>query len=292
MNYIKKFIAIISIILGSTIFVCTAVADIFIGSAYSDLKDAYKSMTAELALFKDGSFDSYEILDSSSLKVDGITYYNFERSWKVAFSPFRDQVWSLVYRRNIENTERFEYRDGTIRVAKGGFDEVYYVSSGSYLETFVLPPIFQLEDRERAFDAIFGNYAELVQVEDFADKRIYSVNLSGVQIPLMVDVALSGTIRLMTIAHPLDDTFPHPASAMYLQSISLNVIENEFGMLESWLLTMTASAIDHNGVTRIYTTEESFQIVGINSTILERPVLEGREVSFWDESVRGYFYDK
>jgi len=148
-------------------------------------------------------------------------------------------------------------------------------------------------DVERIADAFVGNLAELIQVEESGGKRMFSGSINETQIPALANALASFLLRnefsnrhINTLNRPfnarLDDRsdFPLlPASSMFIQSASGKAVQNEMGIIESLIAEVRASAVDQDGITRTYSVEVTFQLTGINTTIVRAPNLDGAEVN-------------
>lgn len=289
MKFGKKSTAMIAFTLGATIFISTALADTIIGSGYSNFKDAIKN-TAEI--MTSGELSSYEVTMNIALKVDDITYMENINHTKYEFAGNKREQRSTSY----EFGERFDYyfyTDSSRSISKNSRDDKYYVREyrGGNRYNSVNENPFEHDkasDAEKIIDAFIGNLAELVQVEEYGGKKMFTGSISEAQIPTLAN-AFASYILKYQIARQHDSSgynttksmeMPVPASNLFIQSVSGKAIQNELGAIESLVAEASASAVDRSGVNRIYTMEISFQMTGINSTVVREPNLDGADVDY------------
>jgi len=282
----KKSTAVIAFTLGATIFVSTALADTLIGSGYSNFKDAVKNTAAVVT---SGELDSFEVAMNVTLKVDGVTYMENTNSTKYDFAGNKREYQSTSYEFG-EKFEHYFYTDSSRSITKSSRDEKYYVTEykGGNRHNRMSEDPFDHErasDAEKIIDAFVGNLAELVQVEEYGGKRMFTGSLSEAQIPTLANALASyvlkrgyGSLRYRTNADKVME-MPIPASNLFIQSVSGKAVQNELGVIESLVAEASASAVDKNGINRIYTMELSFQMTGINATTVREPNLEGADVN-------------
>jgi hypothetical protein len=143
-------------------------------------------------------------------------------------------------------------------------------------------------DVERIIDAFVGNLVELIQVEEFDGKKMYTGNINEMQIPALANALASYWLRndverqyrsYSNISNDINDLMPLPESSLFIQSVTGRAIQNEMGIIESLLAEANASAVDKDGITRSYTMEVTFQMTGINTTTVSEPNLNNVEVN-------------
>jgi len=293
MKYLKKYTAVIAFVLGAAVFITTALADTFIGSGYESFKDALKN-TAEV--LTSGQVNSYETITTITMKIDGVTYIENTTHSRRNYTENTSEFISTSYNFG-ERQENYSYMDSrrTISNWHGTYHVTEFRGGDNRHHNMQIENPFANDgaaDVERIADAFVGNLAELILVEESGGKKMFAGSINETQIPALANALASYLLRnefsinhrafnssFNTRLDDMSDFTQLPASSMFIQSASGKAVQNEMGIIESLIAEVRASAVDQDGITRTYSIEVTFQLTGINTTIVRAPNLDGVEVS-------------
>ncbi len=291
MRFSKKTATICAFVLGATILATSAFADIMLGSGYYSLKNSMKTTMAKLT----SEVDNFSADATISLKIDGKVFAESTSNAKFDIKNKAKESMDKNFRKG-ELRENYWYSDENQSIYKnfddGSYDVFERQKYNNETSRIIENPLEdeQVKDAEKILDAFVGSLQDAIQVEESAGKKMYVGNLSETQIPSVVNAISSFIFKYSILdewsAKNLD--VPHPKSNIYLTKATGKAIENEDGIIESGIFTVSMSAQDSKGIEHIYSLDFSIDIKDVNSTVVKAPNLDGQKVTY---SKEGYEFD-
>lgn len=286
----KKLVMVASFVLGATMFVTTAFADIASKTGYDKLKDSVKftvkSMSEDLDNFTIESVltvkDNNKVVrsENSIQKVDNIKGASESQN----YSEEKGKTKSY-----------YSYTDSNTTIWYNDSDDTYYVNeiTGSRNYRPIDNPFEESEvkDLEKILDALVGDLKNYVVVEEKADGSMeLSGSLDEGQIPALVNAVSSFLFKQSSsslIAEANSGSSRKTLEDVFVKSLSGQAFVNKDGIMESLLATGVLSGRDDEGVTHEISIEMLFKVYDIGSTQVSMPNLEGKNVK---KSVNRYYY--
>ena len=291
MKFSKKAATICAFTLGVTILATSAFADIMLGSGYYSLKDSMKTTMTKLT----GEVDNFSVDVTTTLKVDDKIFAESTANVKLDIDNKSKEVRDRSLKKG-EVKKSYWYSDVKQSIYKNFDDGSYNVMEkrkyNNEDDKIIENPFEdeQVKDAEKVIDALVGSLQDVIQVEESAGKKMYVGNLSETQIPSVVNAISSFVFKYGILdeinAKNLD--VPYPKSNIYLVSATGKAVENENGIIESGIFTVSMSAQDSKGIEHIYSLDFSIDIKNVNSTVVKAPKLDGQKVTY---SKEGYEFD-
>ncbi len=280
---------IAAIAIGITILLTAAFADMMLGSGYYGLKDSAKTTMAKLSK----EVDNFSMNMIYSFKVDDETYTeeNEEIKFDIANQAKESQSQNIDRGKIRKN---YSYNDKNKTIFKDFETGIYNVydrtnirssAMNNGIEYSILSNPFEeerVEDFEKIVDAFVGSLQDIIQVEESNNKKMYIGNLSGTQVPPLVNATLSFALKY-TFYDDIRSArlgIPYPKENIYVIDVSGKAIENEEGILENIIASIRMVGVDKEGIEHTYLMEVAFEIKDINNTIVQEPNLEGEEVKY------------
>jgi hypothetical protein len=279
----KKIVMAASFLLGATMFVTTAFADIASKTGYDLLKDSVKFTAKSMS----DKMQSYTIESVFTVKDNDKVLMSESSLEKVDNTKKAVESHSAVEEYNGKNNRSyFSYRDSSSSIWYDQGTDTYYVTE--YSKDYDFKPSSNpfedshAKDLEKIFDALVGDLKNYVVVEEKSNgSKELSGNLNEGQIPALVNAVTSFLLKQNTsnvLISPDGKTSSATLEDVYVKSVSGKAFVNEDGILESVLATGVLSGKDSNGVTHDITAEALVKVYDIDSTKVSKPNLEGKNV--------------
>lgn len=278
----KKATAICGVVLGAAVFVTSAFADVMLGSGYNSLKDSIKATSKTMC--KD--VDNFSANATISVKVDGKEMVSANSDIKMDIANQKNEE-STTSTDNGKSFTHYSYYDKDKSIYYSEDEDMYYVyertrdySDGSFLTDPFDEP--QMADVEKIFDAVIGNLKDTVQVEEKDGKVLYSANISETQIPALANAVTSYAVKygIMSDRQIEEYHLPKITSDVYVKEATGRAIASQDGVLEDGTGKMTLVGKDENGVEHEFTAELALSISNVNSTVVNEPNLDGKNVEY------------
>lgn len=288
----KKGMLALSFVIGASLFVTTAFADMALRTGYDQFKDAIKH-TSEWMASGENSY-TYTMVYEARLN-DEIIYANSDVT-KVDAALQASESTNKLSGRDGTAYEDHSYRDEHIHARKSNVDERYHVTEyerGTY-EWLAYDDPFQYDgaqDFERIFDALVGNLKDHLIVTDRADGgKAYRGSLSEAQVPALVNAVLS---FLAKQAYLDSGRFEDQVNVKLEQDIHVRKIvgkaeENSDGLLEFITGEVVILGTDTDGKQHEIRLDFSYQLDNVGDTTVTKPDLTDAQVYRVNESEHGF----
>lgn len=282
----KKTTALLAFSIGAMVFATSAMADVAIGSGYNNLKNAAKETMAKLT--KD--VDNFQADMKMNVKLDGTEFLNETATSKFDMKGKRSESQSTFLQPDGKTRKSYSYGDAQMNVYKSEESEKYqvyqYEEDRDY--TLINNP-FEEEmaaDAEKVVDAFVGSLKDVVQMEETDNKKMYIANLTETQIPTFVNALTSFVAKYSLVEdYRMEEmNLPKITNDLCVRNVSGKAIENEMGILEDILGTITLAGTDDNGADHELTAEFSVSISGINETDVVKPELTDENAEYTTNS--------
>lgn len=285
----KKTTALLAFSMGAVVFATSAMADMAIGSGYNSLKNAAKETMAKLT--KD--VDNFQVDMKMNMKLDGNEFESESGVSKIDMAGKRQETQSTRLEDDGTTRSDYNYSDAEMSVYKTDDMEKYNVykrefEADSYT---VMENPFEDEvaaDVEKIVDAFVGNLKDVIQLEELDGKKMYVGNLTETQVPTLANALLSFAVKYSVMDnHRAEEMkLPKITNDFCVRSASGKAIENEQGILEDVLGTITLGGTDENGNSHDLTIEVSMALSGIGKTEVVTPELTDDNAEFTTASSR------
>ena len=285
----KKTTALLAFSIGAVVFATSAMADMAIGSGYNSLKNAAKETMAKLT--KD--VDNFQADVKMSMKLDGNEFENESAATKIDMAGKRQESQTVSLQDDGTTYSSYNYSDAEMSVYKTDDMEKYNV----YKREFEADSYTAMEnpfedevaaDVEKVVDAFVGNLKDIIQLEELDGKKMYVGNLTETQVPTLANALLSFAVKysVMDTRRAEEMNLPKITNDFCVRSASGKAIENEQGILEDVLGTITLGGTDENGNSHDLTIEVSMALSGIGETEVVTPELTDDNAEFTTSSSR------
>lgn len=284
----KKLVMSIALAVGIIMLVGTAFADVMTKTGYVQAKDAAKSTAAAL----DGGFKSVTATAKMTVKFDGKIMATAISTNKLDIKAGVSEVTSTqtVGDKSIIN---YKYGDKDISIFKDSISDVYYLTEypgGTNNFDFFKDPFKMKEaaDVERIFDALVGNMKDFVVANDMGNGNTeISASISEGQIPSLINAVTSFGFKQISnqmnrgqgfTGDELVDTIKNMKSDIFVKNASGKMTVNKDGIVIKATGSGTLSGKDDAGNEHDLSAEVLLQLKDIDSTVVEKPNLEGKKV--------------
>lgn len=285
----KRTKTVVAIILGATLLLTSAFADMILGSGYLALKDTIKSSAA----FFTEDAESHTVTFKVAFKEGNRTFFEGEEIVKVNYSTNQRESIS----KNIENgkliSNYYNYSDNKMAVDKNlGTDEnddFYFgatiYENGRHYNVYRSDNPFELEvvkDLEGVLDSFVGSLQDVVQLEQNDGTSLYTCNLDASQVPVYINGLLSMGIKYSLFdEHTITSLYlPEVTKNFYIKNGSGKATANEQNILTDGVIYGEFSAEEEDGTKHDFQFEFMLTVTDINSTEIEVPDLEGAEIDY------------
>ncbi|MGI1657849.1 MAG: hypothetical protein ACRKFN_02635 [Desulfitobacterium sp.] len=274
----KKTAIIASFTVGTLLFATTAFADIASKSGYEQLKDSVKLVSAKAT----GEYDNYTMEMTAIIKDNGQVIISSNAVNKV------DRIKNAQESNNTnveagKTSTYYNYNDRktSINIDQRS-DKVYETEYNEEREHIIPDDPFAEEeaaDVERIIDAVVGSLKDHVIVNENPDgTKVLSGSLSEMQIPALVNAVSSLSLKQQFDGRNQNNSWPHLTKDITVKEVSGSANVKEDGALERILGTATVTGKDANGQNHDITIEILGSIKDVNSTVVAKPDLTGKEV--------------
>ena len=303
-------LSLLALVLGVTLFTTAAFADLAIGSAYSDLKEALRLTDS---FTNDPEEVSYTMTSSLCYSVNGAAVYNQESIQKLDFTQQRNEYCSSYLRDGVVS-EHITIEDfGNSRyISKSSLQDRWLVienypykpQSSFYMSSFITSssapylatssfrgsrPVVRFlpwwlsssfddprsQDLERIVDALAGNLASLVHAETAAGSgKRYNATIIGPQLSPLLQ-ALAGLVTRDTISG-------YELSSINIDQIQGEALQNSQGFISYASLQVIFSGKDQQGSWQSITGDFLFNLTNLGTTTVEIPDLHQGNADFTD----------
>ncbi|MHC1685206.1 MAG: hypothetical protein AB6733_20095 [Clostridiaceae bacterium] len=275
----KNTAIVISFAVGTMLFATSALAEVAAKSGYVQFKDAAK-YTAESFTEKLSSYTT----DMSFVLKDNETVISSENSIsKYDVSKQARETTSTNYN-GTNKTEGYYYTDRKSNISYNSDQDTYYVNEfTNENETTVISNPFKEKsagDVEKIADAIVGDLADYVVVTENPDgSKELNGSLSEAQIPALVNAVVSFQFKNMfTNGQPNANNIPTISKDIFIKEIKGKVVIDKDGLIQSVLGTGIICGKDESGKEHNLTFEILGKVSSINSTVVNKPSLDGKKV--------------
>lgn len=281
----KRTAMLTSFIVGATIFASTAVADIISSNGYDELKSAAK-YTAESCA---GKLNSFTMETSGTVKNDDEVIAKDDSIHKYDNVNIAKESTDKAEYGNQTNNSWYNYDDKKCSIYKNPSDETNNVTeySGNNDAHYMFDDPFkkdQEKDLEKILDALVGNLKDyaVVSKQNDGSKEI-SGSLTETQIPTIVNALISYEYK-NDISHGIEyqetdkQKIEQLTDDIYLKEGKVKASINKDGLINNVTITGTISGKDKDGNQHNLTLEYLFKLYDVNSTVVNKPNLEGKKV--------------
>lgn len=275
----KKTAMIAGFTVGALLFATTAFADIVSKSGYEQLKDGFK-IAAEKASHE---YENYTIELNAVIKDNGkVLEANSSIEKHDRVKNASEQI-STMERYNGETNTYYSYNDAKTTIRSGMDGNKVYVGEypeGREVQLFNNPfEEDEAEDVERIIDAVVGSLKDHVIVTENPDgTKDLNGSLSEMQIPTLVNAVSSFALKQEFHNTNVDNGRPNLSKNIAVHDVTGSASLNKEGALESILALVTVKGTDANGQEHEITIEILGNLKDINSTVVTKPDLAGKEI--------------
>ena len=287
MKFKKNTVLLLSLVLGSTMFVTTAFAEVNSKNGYVQFKDSLK-LTSDSCRSKLDNYTTnftYSIKDNDLLLVSesSISKYdikNTAREGKRVNNNLDQNSNKLL------KAEYSSYEDNKINISTDNNGDKYYVTEFASSRNLQLFPEYckteNTKDIEKVIDAVIGNLQDSLVVNQNSDgSKLLSASLKESQIPAIVNALVTyeakNSFRDASM-YFRDSNTSAIKNDMYLKSVDANIKINKSGLIDSILGTLQLSGKDAKGIAHTYTYDILFKLTDVNSTTVKKPDLTGKNI--------------
>lgn len=275
----KNSAIIISFAVGTVLFASTALAEIAAKSGYDQFKDAAK-ITAENFTEKLSSYTT----DISFVLKDNETIIS-SQDWtgKYDVSKQAQETTSINFDGN-NKSENYSYMDKKSSIFYDRNQDTYYVNEfTNENEVKIFSNPFKEKsagDIERIADALVGDLKDYVVVTQNTDgSKELSGSLSEAQIPALINAVVSFQFKSQfSNGQPNGSMIPAISKDIFIKEIKGKVVIDKDGLIQSILGTGILSGKDEAGKEHNLTFELLAKVNNINSTVVNKPDLSGKNV--------------
>jgi hypothetical protein len=273
----KKTAVATSFCLGAIMLVTTAFADVASKSGYDQLKDSIKYTSK--ACSKD--LKSFTAVTTMTLKDNDKVLFSNNLLSKYDNTQNRmERIWEYPE----QKTKGYLYEDSKCSISSGEND-IYYVDEFDHGNDWrIYEDRFEIgesSDLERIFDAVVGNIANYVMVEEKQDgSKQFSGTVTEAQIPALINAVSSYYVKELTNynSESVPSSPMKPISDVVIKTVKGNAQISKDGLLESVLGSVIIAGKDKDGNAHELTLEILVKLEDINSTKVAKPDLKGKKV--------------
>jgi len=286
----KKLVMVASFVLGATMFVTTAFADIASKTGYDKLKDSVKHTIESMSK----NLNNFTVESVYTVKDNNKVVRTENNIQKVDNIKGASETQSYSENSSGKTSTYYSYTDSNTSIWYNQSEDTYYVNEIKNSKKYqpVDNPFERSEakDIEKILDALVGDLKNYVVVEEKADGSMeLSGSLNEGQIPALVN-AVSSFIFKQSSSSFITGTdvrnLNRTLEDVFVKSVSGRAIVNKDGIIESILFTGVLSGKDGEGVIHEISIEMLVKVYDIGSTVVSKPNLEGKNVK---KSVDRYY---
>lgn len=281
----KKAAMGISLAIGTLMFASTAFAEVSSKNGYEQLKDAFK-FSADSCSSKFNNYTintSFVIKDSEKIlsQEDTVQKYDISKNavenTSSSVTAVNPKMSSYYY---SDPTSDINYDSGS-----NSYKETDYKSAKKNSAVFNNPFKNKGEaDIEKILDAVVGNLKDYVVVNQKPDgTRELSGSISEAQIPAIANALVSYEVK--NIFGSNSNSYNREkfgiskiAEDIYVKQIKGDVVVNKDGLLQTVTGTGIISGKDEQGKVHEFTFEVLGKLTEVNSTVVKKPDLTGKNV--------------
>lgn len=291
----KRAVSLCALVVGATLLATSALADVMIGSGYNNFKDAVKTTAAALT----GEADSFTLEMTSDVKFDGESLNYQSNVLKADVKGNKAESTSRYTDQKRGTSDRYFYTDSTMSVSKLSQEDIYHViqrEDNDVMSSRISNPFEDemADDAEKIVDAMVGSLKDVIQIEENDGKKMFTGNITEAQVPALINAVLSFGVKYSIADSNIAKEYGIPAltSDIYVRDASGKAIANADGILESIVGKGSIIGKDKNGGDHVLTVELAVNVAGVNSTSVETPNLEGKNVEYHQETRSSGFSKK
>lgn len=280
----KKAIMIMSFSLGTLLFATTALAEVTSKSGYDQVKDAMKFTTESWS----SRFNNFTMEISSVVKDNDKIIASQSDVTKFDRQKGARETKSSTMNYKNEKSDNYNYIDKEVTIDYYSDGDKYFISKNksNYVELIKNP--FKepsAGDVEKIADAALGSLKDYVIVTEKADgSKEMSGSLSEAQIPAIINAITSfefkNSFSWYNIEKPGEkaDKSNHISSDVFVKNAKGTIIADKNGIIKSLLAAAELSGKDEDGQVHTVSFELLMKLYDVNSTVLNRPDLTGKNV--------------
>lgn len=280
----KNNIILLSLILGSTMFVTTAFAEVNTKNGYVQLKDALKLTSANCA----DKFHNFTTSYSYTIKDNDDLIYSNSNTSKYDLKNTAKELTSTIKESNsILNQSTTDYDDNNISISKSTLGDTYNVNEYTenrhmklYSDQFAADGS---NDMEKIADALVGNLQDSLVVTVNSDgSKLLSASLKENQIPSIINALIAYEVRNsfrdagISTGNTSQYIITHD---IYAKSIASNIKLTKEGLVDSILATLEISGKDKNGIAHTFSYDFLYKLSDVNNTTVTKPDLTGKKIN-------------
>ncbi len=277
----KKLMFALSFMLGATILVSTAFADIMSMSGYEHLKNAIKHTSKSC----NKDLKSFTTQVTITLKDNDRVLCETTETTKIDNSMGSSENSSSTAYSNGTKTTFNYYSDKNCSISYDALSDTYHVFEYSEARnTPQFEDIFEedeMVDVEKIIDAALGNLRDYVIVEEKSDGgKEFSGTLDDTQIPVLINAVSSFAFKRIVpdLGIDIDNILPQIKEDVFIKNITGKASVNEDGLIESIFGSGVMFGKDDKGATHDLALDILLRLYDVNSTDVKKPELAGKTV--------------
>ena len=297
----KKLLMSLSLVVGILLIMATAFADSINKSAYEQLKDSIKFTTFEMDKNVGSSTSTVNVI----LKDNDRMVFLMTTTDKSNKTGNMNENTTLTEYAGGKSTVSYHYNDDTTQISYDSGSDTYYVYEYTNFDSsyygYSQENPFESEyarDVEKIFDAVVGNLRNYVTVTESPDgSKEFGGSLTDAQIPALINAIASFASKqyfdqsvnsaempskaydeIRSYEEYNDMSLPEMSGDISIKSVSGTAKVNADGIMDSIFITGVLTGKDKSGSVHDLSAEILIKIEDINSTVLTKPDLTGKNV--------------
>lgn len=277
----KRKTIVLSLLIGSTMFASTVLAEINSKNGYEQGKDILKYTAAQLY---DGGVQSYTMERQITMK-DNDKIIQKESSINKVDTVNRRIENNNIYLDNDRETTNYQYTEPMKMISYSSYNDSYYIQQYdqeqeyNYLGSNPFKEQYA-SDFERIADSVVGNLKDYAVVSEKADgTKELSGSIDETQIPALVN-AISSYAMKQRLSTTYDEekkvNVERVLKDIFIKNVQGNAQVSKAGMLESLTIDSSIVAKDDKEQLHTFTLQVVIKLKDINSTVVNAPDLTGK----------------
>jgi hypothetical protein len=279
----KKLFLPLAMGLGVLMLISAVFADSLTQPAYDQLKDAVKYTAGAVGT----EISSLTSETTIVLKDNDQSLLTQKQLSKLDLENNRKEDTGIIEVNGAIERSSYTYSDSDGHIWYDSNNDVYYVNKYSSTLTnnaFRDPFDFdEAEDVEKILDALVGNLKNYLFVSVKDDKsREFTASLTDAQIPSLINAVVSFASKQYFSNSYTGASLPKITSDVFIKNVTGKASVNEDGFITGFYLKGLMAGKDSDDIDHDVSVEILMKIDGINSTVVSKPDLSGKNVEEYE----------
>jgi len=278
----KKVTMILSFSLGFVLLAGTALADISSKSGYDQLKDSLKTTAKNLTQGQ----SNYTVEGKVVIKDNTNTVLTANYNIKSNTATNSTETTSVQQTTNGIPSKEYRFSDNKSSISYDSKSDIYYLTDyNKELDQKTISNPFEDEnakDIEKIVDAVAGSFKDYVTSSPQNDGgQLITFSISDTQIPSVINAVSSMLFKQRFSQRDMrqeEKPIPELVDDIFIQSAKTSASVDKDGILIEATALGVLSGKEKTGTSHSLTFEVSYKLLNVNSTIVQKPDLEGKKV--------------